>query len=263
MSKHLEFEAQLDNLRQEASIAARYIYADMAIQHAASKSKRLLHRLNSTPTFWIACGAAFQSAAYVALGRVFDTKSRYNVAALLDTFEGNLHLFGRDALARRKRNGKATDPPWLSNYLDKAYYPSRKDVVKLRTRVESYRLVYDRAIKPARHKYIAHREKRDPAEVSALFARGTVRELWRMSTFLLQLHDVLWELLYNGKRPRFRTIRYSVKAIFDAPSQSSQVHESIVKEVKDLMRFLESATPNQRIHRTVQQRRFAPLSAGR
>jgi len=260
MSGHRDFEAQLENLRHEASVAVRYIYADLAIQHAASNSKRLLERLNQTPLFWIACTAALQTAAYIALGRVFDAKSKYNVSALLDSFDVNLHLFQRRALAERKREGRAIDPPWLGTYLDKAYYPSKKDVLALRRKVDAYRSIYDRAIKPARHKYLAHREKRHPTEVSALFAGGTVRDLWRMSTFLLQLHDVLWELLHNGERPRLRAIRYSVKRIFDSPSSSSQAHEEMVREVKDLMRFLEGG---QRVHRTVQHLRSASLSRGR
>ena len=240
--RYRDFEVQLENLRHEAAIAARYVYADMAIQYAVSKSTRLLNRVNRTPTFWIARGAAFQSAAYISFGRIFDTKSKYNVAALLDTFEANLPLFQRQALADRKRDGKPIDPPWLAEYLDEAYYPSQKDARSLRKKVETYRAIYDCAIKPARHKYLAHREKRDHVEVSALFAGGTNRDIWRLSTFLLQLHDALWGLLHNGRKPKFRPIRHSAKTIFDSPSQSSEVHESIVREVKELMSFLETAT---------------------
>ena len=43
------------------------------------------NRLNSTATFWIACTAALQSAAYISIGRVFDRKSPYN---LLDSVDG-------------------------------------------------------------------------------------------------------------------------------------------------------------------------------
>jgi hypothetical protein len=244
MSAHRQFEVQLENLRNEAGIAARYIYADMAVQHAVSKSQKLLNRLNRTPTFWIACGAAFQSAAYMSLGRVFDTKSKFNVAALLYAMEANLALFQREALATRKRDGKTADPPWLPDYLGSAYYPTARDVARLRKKVNDYRVVYVRAVKPARNKYLAHRETQDHAEVSALFGRGTLKDLWRLTTFLLQLHSILSELLHNGRKPVFGPIRYSVKTIFDAKTQRSQTHESIVREVKELMYFIENATPN-------------------
>jgi hypothetical protein len=185
MSRHRQFEVQLENLRHEAGVAARYIYADMAVQHAASKSPKLLNRLNRTPTFWIACGAAFQSAAYISLGRIFDVTSKYNVGTLLDALEANLHIFQCEALAERKRDGKTVDPPWLAEYLTRAYYPTAKDVARLRKKVDAYRLVYERAVKPARNKYLAHREKQHHAEVSALFGGGTIKDLWRLTTFLL------------------------------------------------------------------------------
>lgn len=110
--------------------------------------------------------------------------------------------------------------------------------------VSKYRTIYERAIKPARNKYLAHREKEDRTEVQALFAGGTVRELWRLTTFLLQLHTVLWELLHNGKKPVFRSVRHSVKSIYDAPYQRSTPHERMVADVKKLMQFIEQATPN-------------------
>jgi AbiU2 len=153
------FLTQLDNFRHEAYVAAQYLYSDMAVQHAASKSKKLLGRLNLTPRFWLTHSAATQAAAYLSLARVFDKSSAFNVDALLNTFESSLHLFSREALAERKRDGKAKDPEWLPDYLERAHYPTKGDVDRLRIKVESQRVVYERAVEPARHKYIAHRVK--------------------------------------------------------------------------------------------------------
>lgn len=250
MTRHRSFEIQLENFRRESATAAQYIYAEMAIQHAASKSRKLLNRLNNTPLFWVSCSAALQSSTYISLGRIFDTTSNYNVAALLDAMEKNLELFQREGLASRKRNGSEDDPSWLPEYLERAYYPTIKDVNRLRAMVKKYRVIYERAIKPARNKYLAHREKEEHAEVKALFARGTVREVWRLTTFLYQLYDVLWEQLYNGRRPVFRPLRHSVKSIYDASNQRTSPHERMVADVKKLMLFIETATPNIAIHRT-------------
>lgn len=251
MTRHRSFEIQLENFRRESATAGQYLYAEMAIQHAASKSKKLLNRLNNTPTFWLSCSAALQSSAYISLGRIFDTTSNYNVAALLDAMENNLGLFQREELASRKHNGSEIDPLWLPEYLERAYYPTIKDVNRIRTLVEKYRVIYERAIKPARNKYLAHREKQEHAEVKALFARGTVRELWRLTTFLYQLHEVLWEQLHNGRRPVFRSLRHSVKSIYDASNQRTSPHEHIVADVKKLMQFIETATPNPATLRTL------------
>lgn len=240
--RHRSFEIQLENFRRESATASQYVYADMAIQHAASKSKKLLSRLNNTPTFWLSCNAAFQTAAYISLGRIFDKNSKYNITTLLDAMEGNLHIFQREELAARKRNGSVTDPPWLSDYLANAHYPTSRDITRLRKMVEKYRAIYERAVKPARNKYLAHREKEEPTEVEALFAEGTIREMWRLTTFLHQFHEMLWEQFHNGRRPVLRSIRHSVKSIYEARDHHSSPHERMVSDVRNLMQFLKTAS---------------------
>jgi hypothetical protein len=164
------------------------------------------------------------------------------VDALLNSMEQHLDIFQRSALAARKREGAQEDPPWLADYLERAHYPTAKDVERLRKMVSKYRALYERAVKPARNKYLAHREKEEHTEVGALFARGTVRELWRLTTFLLQLHEVLWQQLHNGKKPVFRSVRHSVKSIYDTEEHGMEAHELIVADVRRLMRFIEHAT---------------------
>lgn len=168
--------------------------------------------------------------------------------------ERNLDLFQREALASRKRNGSVDDPPWLLEYLENAYYPTVKDVKRLRGMVDKYRVIYERGVKPARNKYLAHREKESYSEVKELFGRGTVRELWRLTTFLHQLYEVLWQQFHNGHRPVFRSLRHSVRSIYDASHQRSSPHEHVVSDVKKLMQFLETAIPNPAIHRTLRDK---------
>lgn len=242
MKPDYSFERQLANLDHEAQVIANYVYAEMTIQHAASLSKKLLYRLNDTPTFWIACNAALQSAAYIAIGRVFDRKSPYNLDALMTAMEKNLAVFSRPALAARKRDGKPTDPPWLQNYLNSAYYPKAADVARLRKHVATYRNIYDRAFMPVRHQYLAHRQAHGHEDVQKLFGKGKVKEIWRLSTFLVRLHSALWDLLHNGRKPILRPIRYSPKTIYSSKSERTGPHERIVRDTKKLMEFIETAT---------------------
>ena len=241
---HRQFTVQLESFQNEAKNAACFVYGEMAVQHAASKSKRLLGRLNRTPTYWLASAAAFQTAAYISFGRIFDNNSRYNVNALLETAERDIALFQRSALADRKRDGKTTDPSWLLDYLNNAFYPTIKDFQRLRRKIDDYRAVYERVIRPARNKYIAHRERHGHVEVQALFQRGKLRDLWRLTTFLLQLNDVLWGLLHNGRKPRFRSVRYSITSIFNSDHPRTSAHEYIVHDVKKIMQLIENATPS-------------------
>jgi len=243
MSSHRDFEKQLNNFRKEVSVISSYLYADFSINHAASKSKKILNRLNETPLFWNTVSAALQTAAYIALGRVFDQhkESRYTIDKLLCSAESNIASFQREALAGRKRHDSQNpNPSWLKQYLDEAYYPSQKDFNKLKKKVVHHRAIYIKAIKPARNKYIAHREKTEANDVSALFGRGKVKDLYQLSMFLHQLHGILWQLFYNGKRPVFNRRRYSINAIF-RDADGSAAHEYIVKETKQFMQFLEGS----------------------
>ena len=239
MARHHEFLVQLENFRHETTIAAQYLYSEMAVQHAASKSPKLLSRLNETPSFWNVHMAATQTAAYVTLGRIFDTKSNYNVDALLNTFEANLHLFSRSSLEARKSEGTTTRPPWLDEYLLSAHYPTTKDADRLRVHVKRHREFYDRAVKPVRHKYLAHREKQEHSEVQELYGRGKVKEFWKTVAFLLSLHDALLQQHINGRKPILRPIRHSVKNMYDHASDRSGPHERIVRETRALMERLQ------------------------
>lgn len=238
------FLRQLENLKQESEVIATYVYAEMSVQHAASKSRKLLSRMNMTPTFWNACNAAFQSAAYIAIGRVFDLRSPYNVEALLIAMERELHLFQRASLEKRKRSDFNGDLSWLDGYLNNAYYPTVKDVNRLRGLVSKYRQFYERAVMPVRHQYLAHRQAHNEARVQELYGRGKIKEMWRLSTFLVKLHLALRELHLNGRKPVLKPTRYSVRSMYDTESQRSGPHEYIVRDVRKLMLFLESAAPN-------------------
>jgi hypothetical protein len=262
MSRQRNFLAQLDNFQHEAYLAAQYLYSDMAIQHAASKSRTLYNRLNLTPRFWNTHSAACQVAAYLCIARVFDRSSPFNIDALLDSFEADLDKFSRSALADRKRDGKKEDPAWLQQYLESAYFPTKKDVDRLRKKVLEYREIYSRAIEPARHKYIAHRVKVKHEEVQALFAGGRVSEIWRLVTFLYALYNALWQQYHNARKPVLQPLRYSVKRIYDTDNQQSSPHEAMVRETKKLMQFLENATLDTPLNQTAHGRLRRPRSAG-
>lgn len=232
------FADQLQSLDHESTVIANYVYAEVAIQHSANQSEIVLAQLNRTATFWLAAQAAFQTAAYIALGRVFDHDSKFNLGQLTAAFGNNLDVFSRDALAERKRDGAKEDPPWLEGYLAKMYTPTEKDVERISRHVERYQGIFLKTIKPPRNKYLAHREKRAKEEVDQLFARGTRTELWRMSVFLLRLHSALWDLYHNGNKPLLRNIRYSPMRIYDNPGHGNSPHERMVRDVKELMTIL-------------------------
>jgi len=210
----------------------------MAVQHAASQSKTLLAQLNKSPQFWNTHGAACQTAAYITLGRIFDTKSKFNVHTLLSKLESSLGEFSIRALAGRKQGGEQNKPSWLTAYLSTAYVPSKADVQRLRKAVARYEEIYLRAVQPARHKHFAHREKHERVTVAALFDKGKVGELWRLVAFLRVLYQALWQLYHNGRKPSLRLPRYSVRAMYASPAHGGSPSENIVADTKMLMDLL-------------------------
>ncbi len=256
MSTHKDFETQLNHFGKEVDNLSFYVYAEFSINHAASKSRRLLDRLNKTPYFWKTVQASFQTATYITLGRIFDQHkdSLYTIDKLFSSAESNITLFQRDALSERKRRISIflDNPSRLEKYLAEAYYPNQKDFDKLKKKVLKYRALYGKAFKPARNKYIAHREKQGLTEVSALFGCGKVKELWQLTLFLYQLYQILLKLFLDGQKPQFRPLRYSINSIYpDANSFTNSAHELIVYETKKLMNFLENATLENAIKKRV------------
>ena len=237
-----DFEKQLDNLELEATVIANYVYAEMSIHHAASKSRKLLSVLNRAPNFWRTCYAAFQSSAYIALGRVFDLKSPFNIEELITSMESDLSVFSTKALSSRKYSAGLKDPAKLREYVSEAYVPTAKDIQRIRRAVQRRRLVYERAFMHVRHRYLAHRQAHGSTNVQGLYSKGKVKEMWQLSCFLHHLYIQLWQLYHNGRKPDLRVkSRYSPKIIYDKPGSSSEPHERAVRDVRTVMKILESA----------------------
>jgi hypothetical protein len=115
ISADAQFERELEIFRTESEGAAQFFYAYLAI-HAAAGAKRPVYRLlNTAPLFWNTILGGLQTAAFVALGRVFDQKSTHNVGKLVQLAYDNPQMFSKAALARRKQGSSATPPQWLDD----------------------------------------------------------------------------------------------------------------------------------------------------
>lgn len=234
------FENLLENFRREVNILASYVYSENAVQHAASLSKKLLGRLNVTAQFWLIHDAACQTAAFMTLGRIFDSKSKHNVERLIESFEESLALFQRPALEVRKMEGQSKRPDWMDDYLRDAYYPTKVDVTRLRKLVRKFAALYQSNFDPVRDKYYAHRAFLESHRNSALFNNTTYRHLWRLTTFLVGLHEALQGQLQNGHKPVIRQMRYSIRELYKHCG-SNGTREYMVRDVRTLMRNIMAA----------------------
>jgi hypothetical protein len=194
------FAQELEVFRKEEEIAQRYFFSWLQIRTEFATDEWLLDRINDTPMFWSTTHHALLLAAFVALGRVFDQRSRHNVDALLRLGGHHLDIFSRVALKERKiREG--LNPEFAATYASDKYEPTAKDFRELRAEVDKRRKVYIARFRDVRDKIYAHKELSDHDAMNALLGKATINELKSIFGFLHALHEALWELRYNGRRP--------------------------------------------------------------
>lgn len=235
MTADEKFRQELEVFRTEEESGTQFFYAYLGV-HAIAYDNENVHRLlNTAPLFWNTCLGALQTAAFIALGRVFDQGSTHNLDKVLRIAQENSQIFSKAALARRKHDGTGERPDWLDDYLRNVYEPIPQDFRRLRAHVKRRRKIYEVNYRDVRHKFFAHKAVSDPADAALLFSKGTNRELQQLFTFLGSLHEALWQLFHNGLKPVLRPVRYSVKRIRTLPSprfRRGSTQEQILREAE-------------------------------
>jgi AbiU2 len=197
------FKYELEVFRKEEEVAQQYFFSWLQIRTEFATDEQLLDRINDTPLFWITTHHALLLAAFVALGRVFDQGSRHNVDALLRLGSNHRDIFTRAALKER-RIREGSNPEFAAAYASDKYEPTAKDFRELRAEVDKHRKVYVARFRDVRDKIYAHKELSDHDAMNELLAKATIDELKAIFGFLHALHEALWELLHNGRRPILR-----------------------------------------------------------
>lgn len=233
------FRHELEVFRTEEEAGTQFFYSYLAVHSVAYENEGVHALLNTAPLFWNTCMGALQTAAFIALGRVFDQDSTHNLDAVLRIAQDNPQIFSKAALGRRKQGNSADRPDWLDEYLRDAYEPTPTDFRRLRSHVKRRRRIYASNYRDVRNKFFAHKEVvAGQAETAVLFGKGTNRELQQLFAFLGSLHEALWQLFYNGRKPVLRPLRYSVKRMRDLPSEaprSGAVQERILHEAEQFL----------------------------
>ncbi len=229
-----EFEKHLEEFRRDAESAAQFLYALNAINIILSKSKPALDKVNVAPLLWRTILGSLQKSAFIALGRIFDQKSPYNLDRLIRVAQDNIEIFSKKSLALRKRAGSENADEWIDEYLKNVCVPTADDFRRLRKNVKKYRKIYEKNYRSIRDMVYAHKEL-SSEEMHALFESTGVREMEQLIVFPMRIHKALWELYHNGKKPILKPMRNSIKEIMkrDKPKwEEGNVHERIARDVK-------------------------------
>jgi hypothetical protein len=234
-----EFERELLVFRNEVHEATQSFYAEQTVHNVARSDAQVFQALNRHAAFWNLTTRALQMNALIVLGRIFDEdRHSHGVRRLLCLAKTNSHIFSKVALERRKRPQAGT---WTEEYMRDVYVPNSRDFVRLQRHTDRQRTIYRSKYKALRDKFVAHRDR---ADVAALFVNARIPELEKLLRFLNVLHDALWELFANGRKPIFRPTRYSARQILKlAPNSRHSAAESewITYETKKFLEYLREA----------------------
>jgi hypothetical protein len=152
-----EFERELEVFRAEAGAASQFFYAFLTVHAVAGDVPAVFKLLNTAPRFWNTNLGALQTSTFVALGRIFDQDSAYNVGRVLKIAQDNAHIFSKAALGDRKRKSSPNRIDWLESYLRHSYVPTPSDFRRIRKLVRKYRRTYEEKYRDLRHKVFAHK----------------------------------------------------------------------------------------------------------
>ena len=233
-----QFARELEVFRTEAETAAQFFYTYLAMHEVAKRHKKVFRMFNEHPLFWNTLLGGVQTAALIAFGRVFDQDSPHNVDAVLGLAQRHRDIFSKAALGKRKQGNAREAPEWLPDFLSTAYESTPNDFRRLRKLVKNHRRRYEKNYRNLRNQYYAHKAAADPDEIQRLVATTNIREMQRMFTFFLQLHQTLQELFNNGQRPVLRPFRHSARRITQRPSAhppGDAVHEHITKQASQAL----------------------------
>jgi len=248
-TKEDEFKHEIEVFRTEVESGIRFFYMYLAFNSVLSKNKQALKIVNLTPLFWNTHVGALQTSLFIVLGRLFDQKSNHNVDRLIGVAQKHSDIFSAEALIARKLSCSANAGEWINDYMKGVYAPTSNDFRRLRKYVSKYRKIYESTYRDIRHKVYAHKELSNKADVHNLFARTNIREIQKLLIFLNRVHEALWQLFHNGRKPTLRAMKYSVSSIMKnvlAPEwQRREIHELAVHETQNFFDILLS-TPKSR-----------------
>ena len=247
MTAEEKFHHELNVFREEVESGIQFFYTQQAINIILRNDKVALKVINETPLFWKTNISALQTAYFIVLGRIFDQQSRHNIDGLIKLAQDNREIFSKEALANRKRELDSNADEWLDGYLKEVHEPTTEDFRRLKKHIKKYRRVYENSYRDIRRKIYAHKELSIGTEIQKLFSKTTFSELEMLFSFLIKLHESLWQLFYNGWKPILRPAPYSTKNILKqlkSRTYSNNILDLIFSEVRKFYELLANTTGN-------------------
>lgn len=220
MSAEDDFIRELEIFNGETNTAARSFYQYISTHHTAGENADVATVLNNSPWFWNTALAALLATTMIALARVFDHKSKHNLATLLSAAQVDLGVFSPESFKRRRFDA---DPARVvsESQLKNVVVPAVEEFRAIEDEVDAYREWYQDKCLPLRNHVLAHRVLSSRSSINERYARIEVDKLCETLGYLLDLHRCLWNLLHNGNA---LVVDHSAFLLDDLLKQSPRAH---------------------------------------
>jgi hypothetical protein len=202
-----EFETELEIFRKEEESAQQFFFSYLSVRTLAAGSPDVLRMMNTNPLFWVTVHYSMLVAAFVALGRIFDQDSKHNIDRVIGIAANDLSIFSLDALRARKEALDITAEE-AAEYVVGKHALASDDLKLLRKQIDVRRRIYEDRYRDIRHKVFAHKATADMTEINGMFAKTNIEEMKALFGFLHALHEALWELFNNGRKPDLKPYEF-------------------------------------------------------
>ncbi|AIF47921.1 hypothetical protein [Dyella japonica] len=236
-----EFENRLQVFCDEVEAANQYFFAFMTLhaEYAQRAEVRTLFDNHDLVTRTLL--SSLQAALFLALGRIFDDRSRHTIHSLLKCANENRRLFSHIALRARKERAAANWAEWIEAFMEGKHEPTDQHFRELRKQIKPHRQVYAEKLDAIRDKWFAHRDS-DKDEANKLFAVTSIDQIEKLLGFLIAFHQALWKAYHDGE-PLVVDQSYKnpteARTHLWAPQGDFTIQKRITKQTKE---FLDRAT---------------------
>jgi hypothetical protein len=206
------FPEVLESVGRDAERCVTHVYTFQAFNYLLSDSE-LFDAVNRNAAFWNCAMHAHLSAAFVSLGRLYETNAEHHNLGKLVALAGlNAHLFSRESLRLRKTLAGMTRAQ-ADKFVGDAFEADAKTFRSMRKVVAEARSMYDGKARPIRDQIFAHTGRLTRSAQASFFNKLPAREFESLALTPLRVHDALQRLFCDGHEPTLR----------DAPSNIADV----------------------------------------
>jgi hypothetical protein len=218
--EEVEFEKRLESVGADASSCVTHTYHELAFHQIVGSNPDVYTAVNTKAGFFMAMLSGHQTAAFIAMHRLYETEPDHeSLASLLHFAQHNLHIFSKESLALRKR-GQGMTAEGAATYVADSFVPDQTGFAEVREACARARDQYNEKARPIRHKVFAHSGTLRRADRLRFFDGLMVRDFEFLAVFPHVVVGALRNLYDNGYKPDITMPETNIVRVVTPPEDS-------------------------------------------